>query len=167
MMQRAKDILLRWLPLIVLCVLIFVFSSFSADDSSEQSGGIVDLIIRVFFPDFHEASLPQQAALTDLLTVLVRKSAHFSEYALLGSLAFSSFHRIKMYLLRWGFAVLFAFVYACTDEFHQTFVAGRAGLFHDVLVDTSGAVLGALIACFISVFYTAHRIIEERSAADN
>mgnify|MGYP004633929879 FL=1 len=35
------------------------------------------------------------------------------------------------------------FLYACTDEHHQTFVNGRSGLFLDTLIDT----LGGFISC--------------------
>jgi VanZ family protein len=35
--------------------------------------------------------------------------------------------------------------YACTDEFHQLFVPGRAGLITDVLIDSIGAVFITLI----------------------
>ena len=31
--------------------------------------------------------------------------------------------------------------YACSDEFHQLFIPGRAGLVSDVLVDSIGAML--------------------------
>jgi VanZ family protein len=35
--------------------------------------------------------------------------------------------------------------YACTDEFHQTFVPSRQGSAWDVLLDTGGASLGLLL----------------------
>ncbi len=43
------------------------------------------------------------------------------------------------------FSIIGVFLYACTDEFHQTFVPGRSGQFTDVLVDTSGAILASLL----------------------
>ena len=151
---------LRWAALIAFCIVIFVFSSFRADESTSQSNRIVDAIIEFVFTDFEHKPLPEQAAVTSLLTVLVRKGAHFSEYALLASLAFMAFYGIKSSFLRWFSAVGFAFLYACSDEFHQTFVLGRSGMIRDVIVDTSGAVFGALIACFIAVFLTARSIIK-------
>ena len=30
-------------------------------------------------------------------------------------------------------------LYACTDEFHQSFVPGRVAAVHDVLIDSAGA----------------------------
>lgn len=48
----------------------------------------------------------------------------------------------KAALMAWGCATL----YAATDEFHQLFVPGRAGLFTDVLIDATGAAIGLLLA---------------------
>jgi VanZ family protein len=50
-------------------------------------------------------------------------------------------------------AVALAFLYAMTDEFHQLFVAGRAGRFIDVCIDTAGAVIGVLILAIIIKFH--------------
>ena len=48
----------------------------------------------------------------------------------------------KAALVAWGCATL----YAATDELHQLFVPGRAGLFTDVLIDATGAAIGLLVA---------------------
>ena len=42
------------------------------------------------------------------------------------------------------FALSICFIYACTDEYHQTFVSGRTGQFTDSLIDTFGGTLGCL-----------------------
>ena len=53
-------------------------------------------------------------------------------------------------LVAWGAATL----YAATDEFHQLFVPGRAGLPTDVLIDATGAALGLFVACsLMAAFY--------------
>jgi len=36
-------------------------------------------------------------------------------------------------------------LYACSDEFHQLFVIGREGSIKDVILDTSGGMMGMLI----------------------
>ena len=67
-----------------------------------------------------------------------------TEYAILAILVYRSAelsaHSRKQFLY-WG-ALAAVFLYACTDEFHQRFVPGRAGLFSDVLIDTLGGFLG-------------------------
>jgi VanZ family protein len=47
------------------------------------------------------------------------------------------------------FAVLFSFLYALSDEFHQTFTPGRTPSVLDVLIDTTGAVVGVAGWTFI------------------
>ena len=150
---------LRWAALAAFCVVIFIFSGFEADDSSSQSNRIVDTIVNFAYTDFDEMPVAEQNAVTSLLTVLVRKGAHFCEYALLAGLAFSAFYGVRNRLLRLLSAIVFAAFYACTDEFHQTFVPGRSGMIRDVFLDTSGATFGACVACFIAVYLTARSII--------
>ena len=74
---------------------------------------------------------------------LVRKLAHFAEYALLGAhLAFIP--ALFLPLPRLGYPIgLFAGVFvAMADEGIQCFVPGRAGLWGDVLLDGLGSVFG-------------------------
>ena len=47
---------------------------------------------------------------------------------------------------------IFSAVYASSDEFHQTFVVGRDGNFIDVLIDSSGALVGIIISSIIYFF---------------
>ena len=44
---------------------------------------------------------------------------------------------------------LFSVIYAFSDEFHQTFVPGRDGNIVDVLIDSSGALVGILVSCIV------------------
>lgn len=42
-------------------------------------------------------------------------------------------------------ALMFAVLFAASDEWHQTFVPGRDGCVRDVVIDASGASVAALI----------------------
>ena len=44
---------------------------------------------------------------------------------------------------------LFSVIYALSDEFHQSFVPGRDGNIVDVLIDSSGALVGILVSCIV------------------
>ena len=44
---------------------------------------------------------------------------------------------------------LFSVIYALSDEFHQSFVLGRDGNIVDVLIDSSGALVGILVSCIV------------------
>lgn len=72
---------------------------------------------------------------------IIRKAGHMGIYGILArllarALTGSTFWPWKKIFL-WSLAL--AFLYACTDEYHQTFVAGRVGAVHDVVIDTFGA----------------------------
>ena len=77
----------------------------------------------------------------------VRKTAHFLEYTLLGMLLtlLLDSYRARWHWLSWAGCTL----YAATDEIHQLFVAGRTGKWQDVLLDSSGALAGLLLAMFM------------------
>ena len=70
-------------------------------------------------------------------------------YALLG---FSYFRGVNS-RNRWAYfgAVLAVFIYAISDEFHQSFVAGRNSSLVDVGIDTVGACLGLIALRYFSI----------------
>ena len=74
-----------------------------------------------------------------------RKFVHASEYALLCFLWWRAlrtrFDGIHALLPAWAITTL----YAVTDEYHQTFVAGRHGTWVDVVIDSCGAAVLALL----------------------
>jgi len=73
--------------------------------------------------------------------------AHFLEYTILTFLLIAAFreHRLarKTVLI---LAVLFALAYAFSDEYHQSFIAGRQATVQDVLVDSLAVFLVAWLA---------------------
>lgn len=92
--------------------------------------------------------LPDWLAWLDLhtLTVLVRKSAHFCEYALLALLVCLAFYYGGQLLWRNAGNILCpCLLWAVSDEFLQTFIEGRTGLVQDVLIDFGGILTGCLV----------------------
>jgi len=95
-------------------------------------------LIFVLSAQSHLPSVPN-----GLLDLLFKKGAHFSAYALLGAL----FWRALGWRWRaWGWAWVLAVLYACTDEWHQSFVAGRHPAVTDVIIDACGAAAALLTA---------------------
>ena len=79
---------------------------------------------------------------------LMRKSAHFISYLILGFLVSHAMKNETSAAFIWkrrGASLLLCVVYAISDEFHQLFVPGRGPLLKDVLIDASGAALGILL----------------------
>jgi VanZ family protein len=66
------------------------------------------------------------------------KSLHLLEYAFLAILLFYAFSRKKH-------TIIIAYLYALSDEIHQTFIPGRSGRLRDTLIDLIGIFLGLII----------------------
>ncbi|HEY6638268.1 MAG TPA: VanZ family protein [Solirubrobacterales bacterium] len=75
--------------------------------------------------------------------VIVRKLGHVSGYALLTALWWWALRGVTARPLL--FAASIALAYACTDEFHQSFVHGRTGTPVDVGIDAIGIAIAALL----------------------
>ena len=82
-----------------------------------------------------------------LTNFLVRKAAHFSEYACLGALAQLAFRPAHARSVsRWAAVAAVLVAVPCADETIQLFVPGRSGMVTDVLIDLAGAFVGTAIA---------------------
>lgn len=137
---------LPWLPSIIIMVIIFLFSNKAAIESSKDSMWITDVILEVYETLWHRDMIGEtRNEVSGILEMIVRKTAHFMEYAVL-AMAFSyalwrqRVSKLKKILL----AVMLTILYAITDEVHQLFVPGRSGRVFDVLIDSIGAIIGAM-----------------------
>ena len=148
-----KSKALRFIITGLWCLMIFMFSANSADTSGKQSGRIVGIVIDVFVPDYDSLSEARQEQITDTVTFIVRKSAHFTEYLVLGALVFWCLYKTKGKRLRTALAAVLTSLYSVTDELHQLFSDGRSCELRDVLIDTCGGITGALGALLIFVIW--------------
>jgi VanZ family protein len=73
---------------------------------------------------------------------LIKKGGHMAAYALLAILWFRALESSMSARKAFWLALGLAFLYAISDEYHQTFVPGRNGTGQDVLIDTVGAWMG-------------------------
>ena len=124
----------RYGPLVIWAALIFIGSSGLLSAANTSS-----LLARLL-PSVSESSL-------GIIQFVIRKGAHFLEYAVLALLAARAFRTSSRELLRrrWFWvSLLLVVVYSLSDEFHQSFVATRTGSIYDSLIDTAGG-LTALI----------------------
>ncbi len=131
-MKRIINIII----LILWMCLIFFFSSQNADESTKTSG-IFDNIINIVFKD---------DSVKPTVKYVVRKIAHFTEYCILAILVLNV---IKDYTNITYKTLILSFIlcalYAASDEWHQTFVDGRAGQLFDVFIDSCGIMTGLMI----------------------
>lgn len=95
------------------------------------------------------AGLGLSPALVDTANLILRKSTHFVEYAILAALAFRALGTgatVRSARHRLLGAVLLAVAVATMDELHQAFTLTRTGRAHDVALDAAGGVAGAFLA---------------------
>jgi VanZ family protein len=84
---------------------------------------------------FALSSIPSLSTHLGTWDYVLRKCAHMTEYAILGVLlARATGSRPAAFVL--------AVAYACSDEWHQTFVRGRHGTPVDVGIDAVGVLIG-------------------------
>lgn len=142
---KIRRLILPTLLIFQMCF-IFVMSSFGHTSSDAQSNLFVDFIAQNFPHVRH--SLENNLISLSTLVFLVRKTAHFTEYAILGALFYLNviqLPKLNRYPKKILLPIFFSFLYACTDEIHQIFVPGRSTQFRDILIDTLGASFGATI----------------------
>ncbi|MFW6130431.1 MAG: VanZ family protein [Atribacterota bacterium] len=118
-----KKFLKYWLPVIVWAGIIFTLSS---------------------IPNL-KSGLDQDFTL--------RKIAHILEYAILTYLLIRAFHSLNFQFGKILIPAIIGFVYALSDEFHQTFIFGRKGRFEDVVIDSIGILLAGLLWYYITRKY--------------
>ena len=98
-------------------------------------------------------------------SLLVRKAAHFTMYAVIGGTAMLVIYSFsKQIFLSATLSFTLAFLYAVFDERSQMAVDGRSGNFTDVLIDSSGALLAIFI---LSVLFLLVRGIKSLFRRDN
>ncbi len=136
--------LTRWLPMLLWMAAIFAIS----------------------------AQTPQELPNLGAWDLLGKKLAHFIAYAILALLALwgsgGSKQLAPLYSLGagsskewWPFllAFLITFLYAVSDEYHQTFVPGRNGNAWDVLIDSCGG-----MTALFGVWWWGRRLKSKRIA---
>lgn len=148
-MQRIK----AWLPAAVWMVVIFLMSAMPGDASGNASGSLVSLLLGAISLLLGESAAAGISP--DMLHLLIRKGAHMAEYAVLFFLDHRAL-RMEDTKHPGPYALILCALYAVTDEWHQSFVAGRGPSLIDVGIDTLGAGIG-----WAFVTYLRHKKMKE------
>lgn len=142
-----KKLLPVWLLLLTVGWMLVIFG-FSAQSGTESSGmsaiiskPLTGLVMRFTGDSASEEDIFLQADLA------VRKTAHFTEYTILGGLLMLLFRCLRMRTI--CLPVLCGTLYAVTDEWHQSFSPGRSSAWMDVLIDSCGVLIGAFLCAAI------------------
>ena len=157
-MKKARSnstrLILAWLPAIFWIGVIMLESTpyLGADHTGSWLAAIVS-------PIFGHSALKY----VDFINHIMRKTGHFTGYGILSFLLYRGWREITLIQLEdrlkpamrtpeflkalrriWcarasALAILSTFLVASLDEFHQSFLPNRTGVFRDVLLDTTGA----------------------------
>ncbi len=124
--------------LITILIMLFIFwqSAMPADASTLESGFIVLRLAEWLQAD--EA----------LVSFVVRKGAHFTEFLILGVSLFLTVRDLRKrasFWIPWAIGA----AYAVSDEIHQYFVPGRSCEARDMIIDICGVLVGVAI-CWIA-----------------
>ncbi len=151
--MKRKVILFLWLLVIAIAVMIFLFSAQDGAASSRTSGFFTNWLIHLLYPDYDAWPDADQAAMFTRVHGIVRKGAHFTEFAMLGGalrLLFAAIRLPMPFLWAWAAGTL----YACTDELHQKFVGYRDATLGDVCIDSAGVLT---MVCLVSLILLIRR----------
>lgn len=146
-MKAGKIIYIVFSWLLVLVILGFIFS-LSAQDAEESKELSDSLVNRIF--QWIELYIDGE---------LIRKFAHMLEFT---ALSFSLYNAIlTTFELKKAHLISLALTVICAvgDEIHQFFVPGRAFQLSDILIDSIGAIIGAVAYL---IMYKIYLIIKER-----
>lgn len=140
--------LLKCIPMVLVMIGIFVFSCMPGEESGNTSRGflmaIAHIVEGITHRDFTAESI-------EAWHHVIRKGAHFTEYAVLGMTVVYAFgEKLKKAKRIIPVALGICAFYAATDEFHQYFVANRVGSVSDVLLDSAGALTGIVVFLLIT-----------------
>ncbi len=137
----------------VICwmLIIFCFSARDRAESAMDSKSFITVIVKVCTTVEYKVGIRDKLPSNDEINTMVRKlqnpvrkMAHGTIYFVLAMLILLALDtNADSFLNNALIAIGCCFLYALTDEYHQTFVSGRAGEFRDCLIDT----LGAGLAC--------------------
>lgn len=167
---------ISWLLVIIWAGVIFTMSSMDGEESCGESRKIANQIVVNTEHMKDEASkntekVPVQnstdgagrtekrvidRAVIEKVNLSVRKFAHMGEFLVFEILLMVALLNSGLSMTRAiCISLAICFLYACTDEYHQTFVDGRTGQLEDVMIDGLGGVVGSGL-CYMC-YSMAHR----------
>jgi len=126
----------------VVALWMAVISILSGDPfSARNTNRYIDPILRWLFPELTAHGF-------NIAHMIIRKTAHFTEFFVLGALCYWAARRGRSNGWRWQWTVQALAIstgWALLDEAHQSFVASRTASLADSAIDCSGAFVSQLL----------------------
>lgn len=141
MNPAQKQLLKTWIAAVLwLWVIVLESTNFASSDNTS----------RIFYPLLHflfglgPVHFPTWHA-------VIRKTGHFVGYFTLSVLLFRAWRATFAFpVLRWSIewariSFFMTALVACLDEWHQTYLPSRTGSLHDVLLDSTAALIAQVV----------------------
>lgn len=166
----ASILVLMWM------ITVFIFSSQDGVDTLNTSGAVISVIESTtnnndsnvvsnnLDKTDNKNSLENKKykyTYSNKIQRIVRKNAHYFLYMVGGIFlsvffcADSRYNNIKLKLA--VYAIISGVIYACTDEFHQSFVPGRTSSLKDVFIDSLGVITGVILVFILRIILNKKR----------
>lgn len=130
---------------IIMTLIIWINSFLPADISGAQSGWVVGMVQSIL--DLFNIEVG-----VDILSLWVRKLAHFTEFMILGILWFFTIHEYQNNMKKSViYVIIISVTTAILDETIQLFSEGRAFSILDIGIDTLGVLFGLLLCLIFKV----------------
>lgn len=153
MAKRVTLFIFSAAAMLAVMAIIFSFSSEGGEESSETSNSIGEVIVEILDIEVPPDKTPSTVPIAGGFTV--RNFAHIFWFTVLGATCFAFLtslfvligrRRADIAIIFFG-SLLISFLYACLDEFHQSFIGGRTGKMRDVGIDAIGFCSAVVICC--------------------
>jgi VanZ family protein len=128
----------------VLLWMVFIWFASTRAFSAINTSKVIRPLILFLSPNLSEDRVAA-------IHFLIRKVAHFTEYAILAWLARRAFITSSHVLIRrywFQLALLLIGCYSLLDEFHQSFVSSRTASLYDCAIDVAGGFTVLLVLKF-------------------
>ena len=124
---------------------IYSFSNQNGDESQNLSDKFtIKLVNTKSKITKKEYSKKEKQDIVNKYSFIIRKTAHFTVYLILGLLVYNMLYKFnlnKMMII----SIIICVLYATSDEVHQYFISERAFRILDILIDTCGSIIGILL----------------------
>jgi len=141
--RRLRNILWYWVPAVAWMTMVLFASSDAF--SAKHTGEVLRAVLAWTFGQIDALTFGR-------VHFLIRKSAHFTEYAILSALWFRALrvHLNSLWRIRWALlGLVISLSVAVLDEWHQSFVPSRTSSAHDVVLDFCGACFAQLVIWYV------------------
>ena len=150
-MKNKNKVILSWLLVLLWLLIIFLFSNMDTTKSNGASKGTINTVVDTTIETSNNLGIieeiptqEEKQTIVNNLNLPLRKCTHFTVYLVLAILLLNALTKTNI-KNKYFLTLIICFIYALTDEYHQTFITGRTGQFIDVIIDTLGSSLGIII----------------------